>query len=99
MVFLVWHDHGPPDDSDNAKLLGVFSTRPLAEDRVARARTQPDFADHPDDFDIAEYEVDRDEWTDGFVEIDSDRWVAEGWGAALPSVADHPGERQPPDIT
>src|SRR3712207_834605 len=87
-VYLVWHDHGPPEDTDNAKLLGVFSTRPLAEERVRRAKSQRGFADHPDGFVIDEYVVDHDEWRDGFVEIDSDRWGAEGWGATIPSVVD-----------
>ena len=90
-VFLVWHNHTPEDD-DNAKLLGVFSSREKAEERVVRARLKPGFADFPDDFIIAENVVDKDEWTSGFVRLDSERWVAEGWGAAIPSVADQAAE-------
>jgi homoserine kinase type II len=70
-VFLVWHDHGP-DDSDNAKLLGVFSSPERAQQRVDAALTEPGFADHPDGFVVSEYPVDKDEWTEGFVELGED---------------------------
>jgi hypothetical protein len=56
-------------DGDDAKLLGVYSTRAAAEDRIRRARLLPGFADEPDCFLIAEHPVDRDEWTEGFVRV------------------------------
>jgi hypothetical protein len=67
-VYLVWHvrpaEH--EDDEDNAKLLGVFSTRALAGARIERARDKPGFRDHPRGFEVSEYVLDRDEWIEGF---------------------------------
>jgi hypothetical protein len=84
-VFLVWHNHGPIEDSDNAKLLGVFSSRELAQERVEAALTEPGFADHPEGFTVDEYVVDQHEWIEGFVEFDTERWVDEGLDSALPT--------------
>lgn len=73
-VFLLWHSHGPdPCDNDqNAKLLGVYSTRSRAEDRITRSASIPGFREYPDGFIIDEYEVDVDTWVEGFVEIGPD---------------------------
>jgi hypothetical protein len=43
------------------------STEERAADRVERSRTLPGFVDHPNDFTIDRYELDKDEWTEGFV--------------------------------
>ncbi|MEV7182359.1 hypothetical protein [Kitasatospora sp. NPDC093679] len=56
-------------DGDDAKLLGVYSTEALAEERIHRARLLPGFAEEPDCFHIGEYTLDRDEWTEGFVRL------------------------------
>lgn len=65
-VYLLWHVH-EIDDEEDSKLLGVYSTERLAQDRIARSRQSPGFVDHPDGFVVSRYEVDRDEWTEGFV--------------------------------
>lgn len=65
-VYLLWHVH-EIDDEEDSKLLGVYSTGLLANDRIARSRQVPGFAERPDGFVIRRYEVDRDEWTEGFV--------------------------------
>ena len=54
-------------DGDDVKLLGVYSTRALAEDRIQRARLTPGFKDEPECFMISSYVLDRDTWKDGFV--------------------------------
>ncbi len=64
-VFLAWHTHADGLD-DNAKLLGVYSTRELAEAAVDRSRSKPGFRLYPRGFEIVGYDVDRDEWTEGF---------------------------------
>ncbi len=63
-VFLVWHSSDPEDDH-TAKLLGVFSSRSLASERVERARGASGFAAYPDGFVIDEYPVDVDQWVEG----------------------------------
>jgi hypothetical protein len=54
---------------DGVTLLGVYSTRDKANDRVERARTLPGYRDEPDCFLADQHEVDRDEWTEGYVVI------------------------------
>jgi hypothetical protein len=54
-------------DGDDVKLLGIYSSGAAAEERMRRARLLPGFADEPDCFQIGEYDLDEDHWTEGFV--------------------------------
>ncbi len=76
-VYLLWHGDDLDEGTPEAKLLGVYSSETAARDRIARtlrARV-PGFADHPNDFHVAKYEIDRDQWDEGYVEIDPVDWV------------------------
>lgn len=54
------------DDHEDIKLLGVFSTRELAERARERALNLPGFKDSPDGFSVDKYIIDRMGWTAGF---------------------------------
>jgi hypothetical protein len=54
------------EQGDNVKLLGIYSSRANAEKRIARARLLSGFRDEPDCFQIGRYELDRDEWPEGY---------------------------------
>ena len=56
-------------DGDDVKLLGIYSTRERAEERMERARLLPGFQDEPECFVLEGYELDEDTWTEGFVRI------------------------------
>ncbi|MFF8381534.1 hypothetical protein ACF07V_36095 [Streptomyces sp. NPDC015661] len=56
-------------DGDDVKLLGIHSSEGAAEERMRRARLLPGFADEPDCFQIGEYDLDDDQWTEGFVRL------------------------------
>lgn len=56
-------------ETGRVKVVGIYSSRALAEEAEARARTLPGFSDEPDGFTIDEYEVDRDHWSRGFVRL------------------------------
>ncbi|WTW96536.1 hypothetical protein OG216_25635 [Streptomycetaceae bacterium NBC_01309] len=56
-------------DGDDTKLLGVYSSRENAEERMRRARHLPGFADEPECFVMTEYTVDGDMWTEGFQRV------------------------------
>ncbi|MGN6608638.1 MAG: hypothetical protein ACTHMS_16715 [Jatrophihabitans sp.] len=82
-VSLLWHVHHADSarcvthfgdavlideqDGDDVKLLGCYSTLARAHDRVLGARTLSGFADEPNCFIVDTYEVDHDEWLEGFV--------------------------------
>jgi hypothetical protein len=65
-IFILWHVHELPDEED-IKLIGVYSTRELAEQAQQRALTQPGFCDAPEGFCIDCYQVNKDHWTEGYI--------------------------------
>lgn len=56
-------------DGDDVKLLGIYSTLERVEERVRQARLLPGFRDEPECFHFDPYELDADEWTEGFVRV------------------------------
>ena len=65
-AYLAWHTR-VDSDSEDCKLLGVYSSAAAARAAVDRLRDKPGFRGYPDGFEVAEYELDRDTWTDGLV--------------------------------
>ena len=68
-VFVLHHMHAMEGGEEDAKLLGVYSSRELAEAAQKRASELPGFRDLPNGFVIDSYEVDRDEWREGYVTV------------------------------
>ncbi len=64
--FLLWHTHTVGDD-DNEKLIGVYASWIDAEAAIQRVKDKPGFKDHPEGFEICEYVIGRDGWTEGFI--------------------------------
>jgi hypothetical protein len=54
---------------DEVFLLGCYSTAERVQDRIERARALPGFGDEPDCFMVSKYELDRDEWPQGFISV------------------------------
>jgi len=69
-VFVLQHAYERADGEDEVKFIGVYSTLVKAEEAVARLKQQPGFKDHPNDFCIDRYEIDKDHWLDGFISSD-----------------------------
>jgi hypothetical protein len=69
-VYLLWHGDDTHEGSPGSRLLGVYSSREAALDRIGRSISLPGFVDHPDNFWVARYTIDRDEWTAGYVEVE-----------------------------
>ena len=70
-VFLLWHstpldDHPTSPETDD-KLLGVFDSWRKAEAAKAAVLDEPGFRDWPDQFEISRCEINRPEWTEGFI--------------------------------
>ena len=63
-VHLLWHVH-----NDDEKLIGVYKTNPDAVAAKERLRQKPGFVDTPEGFQIHEYELNQDHWTEGYVSI------------------------------
>lgn len=60
--------HSLPE-TGRVKVVGIYSSKSLAEEAEDRARALPGFSDEPDGFVIEQYEVDRDHWSRGFVRL------------------------------
>jgi hypothetical protein len=60
--------HSLPE-TGRVKIVGIYSSRALAEAAQERSRLLPGFAEEPDGFTINQYEIDRDHWSRGFVRL------------------------------
>lgn len=70
-VYLLWHSRADDELGEDAKLIGVYRTMANAEAATARLTSQQGFCDHPQGFEISEYPLDKDHWTEGFVTVAS----------------------------
>lgn len=66
-VFVLHHVHEAPNGEEDTKLIGVYSTDAEAKAAIDRLRSQPGFRDHLEGFCITPYELNHDEWREGFV--------------------------------
>ena len=67
-VFVLWHIHVVGADED-AKLIGVYKTKQDANSAIARLVSKPGFSTTPDRFQISEYEIGKDHWTEGYITV------------------------------
>jgi len=60
--------HSLPE-TGRVKVIGLYSSRVMAEEAMERARVLPGFAQEPEGFTIEQYELDKDHWPRGFVRL------------------------------
>ena len=65
-VFPLWHVRQDDEHGDDAKFIGVYSTKEAAEAAIARLSAQPGFREYPAGFHVDPYELDEDHWSEGF---------------------------------
>ncbi len=76
-AYLLQHLHVLPHGEDDAKVIGIYSSKEAARAAVDRLKHQPGFRDfprivnadideQPDGFYIDEYVVDQDHWQEGY---------------------------------
>ncbi len=65
-VFILWHSHEVDGDVEE-KLIGVYGTHEEAEAAIGRLKEKPGFADTTSGFEIHEYVLGRDGWTEGYI--------------------------------
>jgi hypothetical protein len=64
-VFILHHSY-ELDEIEETKLIGVYSTNEQAESAINRLKYKNGFKYRPDAFEISEYKLDQDNWTEGF---------------------------------
>ncbi len=70
-VYLLWHTHTSEEltNGEDVKLIGVYSTRNLAEEAQIRTSLLIGFKDNLEGFEISKHKVDNDSWTSGFITV------------------------------
>ena len=72
-IFLLWHTHDLTDGSgthEEAKLIGVFSSKAKANEAIDQIKGRKGFQDFPlNCFKIYQSKIDRPGWIDGFSAI------------------------------
>lgn len=68
-VYVVQHVHESQSQhgEEDVKFIGVYRTQSDADAAVVRLLLLPGFRDHPDGFEVTEYELNKDHWTEGFI--------------------------------
>ena len=67
-VFLLSHLCQYPDGTESIKAIGIYSTEEEAIAAISRLKDKPGFVYHQAGFGYGKYEINRDHWTDGFVD-------------------------------
>jgi hypothetical protein len=65
-VYVLQHVHPLEDGAEDVKFIGVYSSRENAQAAVTRLGQVPGFCDAPAGFHIDEYQVDKDQWVEGY---------------------------------
>lgn len=65
-VFYLSHEYYDGVEYDYITNLGVYSTPEKAKEAIEKYKKQQQFAMHPLSFNIDEYELDKDNWIEGF---------------------------------
>jgi hypothetical protein len=67
LIYLLWFVHALDTAEEDELFIGAYSTAEEANAAIERLKNKPGFADAPDGFQIHPYEINRDDWTEGFV--------------------------------
>lgn len=69
-VYLLWHTN---EETNDEKLLGVYDSEATAQAAIENTyKSLPGFRDLPEGFQISKYEMNKQEWTSGYVSDDLD---------------------------
>jgi hypothetical protein len=68
VVHLLWFAKEMPEGEDDIELLiGVYSSEAEAKAAIERVKNKRGFAEFQEGFQICPYQIDRDQWTEGFI--------------------------------
>lgn len=65
-IYVLQHVHCMEDGAEDVKLIGVYSSRENAQAAITRLGRAPGFSETPAGFHIDEYQVDKDQWVEGY---------------------------------
>ena len=65
-VYVLQHVHSTDDGTEDVKFIGVYSSRENAQAAITRLGQAPGFSEAPAGFHIDEYQLDKDQWVEGY---------------------------------
>jgi hypothetical protein len=65
-VYVLQHVHELEGGEEDVKLIGVYSSRENAQAAITRLGRAPGFSEALAGFHIDEYQLDKDEWVEGY---------------------------------
>lgn len=65
-VYILWHTHPTGANENNEKLIGVYESEQNAMAAQSRLLLMPGFCSYPEGFEINEYQIGKDHWTEGY---------------------------------
>jgi homoserine kinase type II len=68
-AYLLQHVRADDEYGDHAKTIGIYSSPEAAKAAIERLKDQPGFRDNPKGFHIDRYPLDKDHWSEGFVDL------------------------------
>ena len=66
IVFVLQHVHSLESGEEDVKFIGVYSSRENAQAAIKRLSQAPGFSEALTGFHIDEYQVDKDQWVEGY---------------------------------
>lgn len=67
-VFLLQHSY-EQGECEETKIIGIYSSKAKAEETIERFKNIIGFKEHQDCFYIDEYDIDKDNWIEGFITV------------------------------
>jgi hypothetical protein len=68
MVYLLWFVREMPEGVEDVELLiGVYSSEIEAKAAIEHVKNQRGFVDYQEGFEISPYQLNHDNWTEGFI--------------------------------
>jgi len=71
-VYVLQHVHSSENDAEDVKFIGVYSSRKNAQEAIERLSRVPGFLETPSGFCIDEYQIDKDQWAEGYMTFAND---------------------------
>ena len=68
-VFILHHVHVLDEDDEDVKIIGIYSSELLAKQAIERAKVLEGFKDAQDGFTVDTYEIDVDNWVEGYITV------------------------------
>jgi hypothetical protein len=66
-VWLLWFEKERENEEDIELLIGVYRTEADAKSAINHVKDQPGLKEYPEGFNVYEYTVGENSWTQGFV--------------------------------